>query len=112
MSALGVEIFYSYSHKDEQFKDELGEHLAILRRQGVITSWHDRKIPPSTEWSKEIDAHLNSAKIILLLVSASFLASDYCYEIEMKRALERHASGDARVITNHSSSSCLGNVTI
>ena len=49
-------------------------------------------------WADEIDMHLETASIILLLVSPDFLASDYCYDIEMQRALERHKSGEARVV--------------
>jgi hypothetical protein len=72
--------------------------LKLLQRQGVIESWHDRQISAGTEWKGEIDTHLEAARVILLLVSADFLASDYCYAIEMKRAMERHAANDARVI--------------
>jgi TIR domain len=97
-STRAVEIFFSYSHKDEELRDELSKHLAILKRQGVITAWHDRMIGGGNEWAHEIDEHLNSADIILLLVSSDFLASDYCYDIEVKRAMERHNEGDARVI--------------
>jgi len=93
-----AELFYSYSHKDEELRDELENHLSILKRQGVIAGWHDRKIGAGYAWQGEIDAHLNSAAVILLLISADFLASDYCYDIEMKRALERHKTGEARVI--------------
>lgn len=93
-----IEIFFSYSHSDEQLRDKLMKHLAVLKRQGIIADWHDRQIGAGDEWAGEIDRHLNSARIILLLVSADFLASDYCYDIEMKRAMERHESGDARVI--------------
>jgi hypothetical protein len=69
-----------------------------MRRQGIIDSWHDRQIQPGSEWAGEIDAHLDSAQIILLLISADFLASDYCYDIELKRAMERHETGTACVI--------------
>ena len=93
-----VELFYSYSHKDEELRDELERHLSILKRQGVIAGWHDRRIGAGKEWKGQIDAHLNSAAVILLLVSSDFLASDYCYDVEMKRALERHDAGEARVI--------------
>lgn len=91
-------LFYSYSHKDEGLRNELGNHLKILRRQGVIAPWHDRKIEAGDEWKGRIDQNLERADIILMLVSSDFLASDYCYEIEMKRALERHKSGEACVI--------------
>ena len=91
-------VFFSYSHKDEPLRDELETHLKLLQRQGVISTWHDRKILPGTEWDEEIDSHLERAKIILLLVSADFIASDYCWDKEVKRALERHATGEATVI--------------
>jgi internalin A len=76
----------------------LEPHLKLLQRQGLIATWHDRLIKPGAECKDVIDANLEHAKIILLLVSADFIASDYCWEIEMKRALERHEAGEARVI--------------
>ena len=93
-----VEVFFSYSHRDEKLRDKLALHLSMLQRQGVIKSWHDRKISAGTEWAKAIDGRINSAGIILLLISDSFLASDYCYDIEMQQALLRHETGEARVI--------------
>jgi Stage II sporulation protein E (SpoIIE)/TIR domain len=93
-----IELFFSYSHKDRELREELQRHLALLKRQGVITAWHDREIGAGTDWAGAIDAHLNAARIILLLVSADFLSSDYCYDVEMKRAMERHDAGEARVI--------------
>ncbi len=93
-----VRLFYSYSHKDETLRNELETHLKLLQRQGLIDTWHDRKIEAGEEWKRKIDENLERADIILLLVSADFIASDYCYEIEMKRALERHEKGEARVI--------------
>ena len=91
-------MFISYSHKDEALREKLGTHLSLLRRQGIIDEWHDRRIGAGQEWAGAIDQHLNSAAVILLSVSADFLASDYCYDVEMTRALQRHDSGDARVI--------------
>jgi TIR domain len=93
-----VALFYSYAHKDEELRDQLDKHLHLLERQGLITSWHDREIRAGDNWANEIDTHLESAQIILLLISADFLASDYCYGVEMRRALERHFAGEARVI--------------
>lgn len=93
-----IELFTSYSHNDEKLRDELENHLSLLKRQGVIESWHDRKIDPGKEWKKQIDEHINIANIILLLVSADFIASDYCYANEMVRALERHEKKEAIVI--------------
>src|SRR5438132_1232015 len=93
-----IEIFYSYSPKDEALRNMLETQLKLLERQGHITGWYDRKIVPGKEWANEIDTHLNSAHIILLLVSPDYIASDYCYGIEMKQALRRHEAGEARVI--------------
>jgi internalin A len=93
-----VRLFYSYSHRDEALRNELETHLKILQREGLISMWYDRKIEAGDDWSKEIDENLERADIILLLVSADFIASDYCYEKEMTRALERGQEGKARVI--------------
>jgi tetratricopeptide (TPR) repeat protein len=97
-SMKAVEVFYSYAHKDEKLRTALMEHLSTLRRQGYISEWHDRQIVAGTDWAQEIDAHLQSASLILLLISPSFIASDYCYGIEMQLAFERHQAGQARVI--------------
>ncbi|MDZ8107597.1 MAG: toll/interleukin-1 receptor domain-containing protein [Nostoc sp. DedQUE12a] len=93
-----VKVFFSYSHKDEALRDELANHLTMMKRQGVIEAWHDRQISAGTEWANAIDDNLEVADIILLLVSANFLASDYCYDKEMTRAMERHETREARVI--------------
>jgi internalin A len=95
---LGARLFYSYSHRDERLRDELDTHLKLLQREGIIEAWHDRQIAPGQRWEEEINSSLETADIILLLVSADFIASDYSYGIEMKRAIERHAAGDAKVI--------------
>jgi tetratricopeptide (TPR) repeat protein len=93
-----VRVFYSYSHKDGRLRDTLEEHFSLLRRDGVISEWHDRGISAGREWAGEIDEHLRSADIILLLISSSFIASDYCYDVELKLAMERHEAGEARVV--------------
>ena len=95
-----IRLFYSYSHKieDETLRDELEEALALLKRQGLISGWHDRKIGAGDEWKGAIDKNLEEAQVVLLLVSASFLASDYCWDVETKRAIERHDQGEAKVI--------------
>ena len=91
-------VFFSDSHADEELRNELEKHLAGLLRQGVITTWHDRRIGPGEELHGHIDEQLTAADIVLLLVSADFLASDYCYDVEMMRAMERHERSEARVI--------------
>ncbi|MEO0349807.1 MAG: SUMF1/EgtB/PvdO family nonheme iron enzyme [Cyanobacteria bacterium P01_A01_bin.15] len=93
-----VDVFISYSHKDEDLKDELYVHLAPLIRQGQIKPWQDRAIEAGAEWEQEIKAQLESAEIILLLITPRFLASDYCFDKEMQRAMARHDAGTARVI--------------
>lgn len=91
-------VFFSYCHADEALRDQLEKQLAMLKRQGVIETWHDRRIGAGQEIDAAIDDHINSDEIILLLVSPDFIASDYCYNIEMKRAMERHQSKEAIVI--------------
>lgn len=91
-------VFFSYCHADETLRNQLEIQLSMLKRQGVITTWHDRRIDAGEDFAAAIDDHINHDKIILLLVSPDFLASDYCYNIEMKRALERHHAGQAIVI--------------
>jgi len=93
-----VKLFFSYSHKDEGLRNELETHLALLSRQGVISSWHDRRITAGSDLDQSISSELESSQIILLLVSAHFLASDYCYEKEMIRAIEKHHDGSSVVI--------------
>jgi TIR domain-containing protein len=91
-------LFFSYSHADEGFRDQLETHLAGLRRQGVISVWHDRRITTGSELDEVIDSYISTVDVILLLISPDFIASDYCCEREMSRALERHEKGEARVI--------------
>lgn len=91
-------VFFSYSHKDEDLRDRLETHLAMLKRQGLIEAWHDRRIVVGNELDNSIRSELEKADIILLLISPDFLASDYCYDVEVKRAMERHDAGEAKVI--------------
>jgi hypothetical protein len=93
-----VKLFVSYAHRDEELRNQLGVHLEILRREGVIEPWHDRRIGAGRDVHAEISDSLESADLVLLLVSPDFLASDYCFDVEMKRALARSLEGTARVI--------------
>lgn len=95
-----VEIFLSYSHEDEKLKQDLLKHMAILGqgRTGRVIVWHDRDIKAADNWKQQIDTHLASAKIIILLISSDFIASDYCYSIEMEAAMERYEKGEARIV--------------
>ena len=91
-------VFFSYCHADEALRDQLEKQLSMLKRQGVIDTWHDRRIGAGQEIDSAIDNHINSDEIVLLLVSPDFIASDYCYNIEMTRAMERHTANEAIVI--------------
>ncbi|GAC1485491.1 MAG: hypothetical protein NVS2B12_40400 [Ktedonobacteraceae bacterium] len=93
-----LKLFYCYAREDKRYRKEIDTHLSNLKRLHQISSWSDREISPGVDWEKAIDQELNTAHIILLLISADFMASNYCYGIEMKRALERHEAGEARVV--------------
>ncbi len=93
-----LDLFISYAHEDESLREKLEEHLSALEDDGEVRLWHDRKIVAGDDWCGQIDQHLETADLILLLVSPSFLASDYCFDVETERALKRHERGEARVI--------------
>lgn len=93
-----LSVFISYSHKDEAFKEDLVKHLSPLQRLGLVEEWNDRKIAAGAEWDQIISENLDKANIILLLVSIDFITSKYCYDVELERALERHAKGEAVVV--------------
>jgi formylglycine-generating enzyme required for sulfatase activity len=98
MDESPIKVFLSYSRKDDALREEFSAHLSSLTNQNLIEPWHDRKIDAGTEWAKEIDQNLEQAEIIVLLVSADFINSRYCYSNEMKQALARHAAKTAQVI--------------
>lgn len=93
-----ITVFLSYAHKDERLRVELEKHLSVLRRSAIIEAWHDRRITPGAHINREIDQHLESSNLVLLLISPDFMDSDYCYRREMRTALRRHANGQARII--------------
>lgn len=93
-----ITVFFSYSHQDEQLRNELEKHLATLKHEGIIGAWHDGRIGPGEQIDKAIAQGLEESQIILLLVSSDFLNSYYCYEVEMDRAMQKHQAGTARVI--------------
>jgi len=93
-----VEVFFSYHPKDSNLRDELAKHLKPMKREGLITDWYAGNTEAGIEEKEEAKTHLDTARVILMLVSPDFLASDYHYDVEMKRALERHKAGEARVI--------------
>jgi len=94
----GMKAFVSYSHRDERYLRRLDVAISQLRRNGLISTWHDRKILPGKEWDRQIDENLKESNLVLMLVSPDFLASDYAYGREMSLAMERRRSGLAIVI--------------
>lgn len=98
MTPRPLKVFYSYAHEDETLRRQLENHLAPMKRLGWIVDWYDRKIIPGSDIEKEIDVHLKEAHLILLLVSSDFFASDYCYGVEMKYAMEKHELNEMRVV--------------
>lgn len=98
VAAQPLALFISYSHKDDDLRAKLDAHLSLLKRQNVFDVWHDRRIGAGREWAGEINDALERADVVMLLVSSDFLASDYCYDKEMVRALQRHDEGSARVV--------------
>src|SRR2546425_5088992 len=98
---MSVEIICCYARKDQQLLEELKIHLEPLQREGLISIWNDTDISPGANWEEEIHKHLDSAQIVLLLVSPDFIKSDYCYSVEMKLALERKEVIVIPVILRH-----------
>jgi hypothetical protein len=93
-----LNIFFAYSREDSDLRERLDKHLSGLKRRNYINTWFDGQIEAGTEWEREIDFALSKADIILLLISADFIASDYCFDVEMKKAISRHEKGDAVII--------------
>ena len=93
-----VEAFISFSHKDEALRAELDTHLKLLRRLAILETWSDRCLTAGDDWKGQIHDAIERANLILLLISAEFIASDYCWDVEMKRALARADDGGAVIV--------------
>lgn len=93
-----IKVFISYSHVDDNYRNELQKHLTSLQHQNIVETWHDRRIVSGEEWAERIDDELRQTDIILLLISSDFIYSRYCYELEMTEALARHERKEAVVI--------------
>jgi CheY-like chemotaxis protein len=93
-----VDLFYSYAHEDEPLRDELAGHLKIMERRGVIRPWHDRCLTLGEKWDDEINVQLATADLVLLLVSADFIKSDYIWSHELDVAMKRHECGETSVV--------------
>jgi hypothetical protein len=93
-----IKVFLSYAHEDEAWCTELNQHLGALKHESIIKLWTDHEISPGEPWNERIRSELDSAAVILLLISPAFLNSKFCWREEMLRAIERHRAGVARVI--------------
>ena len=93
-----LKVFISYAHEDDKLCEEFVKYLSQLRHDSLIEDWHDRRLTGGSEWEGQIDEHLDTADIVVLLVSQDFLNSRYCYDVEMKRALDRHKQRKTRVV--------------
>ena len=97
-AAQGARVFVSYAHRDKALMESLLRHLSSLKRSGLVSIWDDREIPPGDAWADVIDARLNQADVVLLLISAAFIDSPYCYGLEMQRAAQRNADEHDRAV--------------
>jgi hypothetical protein len=93
-----LRVVLSYAHRDERLRQELAKHLSPLRRSALIDLWYDGRIVAGAELHSEIQRHLETADLVLLLISPDFITSDFCYCRELRAALQRHAKGLSRVI--------------
>ncbi|WP_332778326.1 toll/interleukin-1 receptor domain-containing protein [Polaromonas sp.] len=93
-----LRLFVSYSHIDKDLKDRLVRHLRPLEHENLVEVWVDHQVQAGDDWDKEIAKKLSQADIVLTLVSIDFINSKYCYDIELEKALEREADGEAKVI--------------
>lgn len=93
-----MKAFISYSHVDEKYVNRLHTHLTQMKRDGIINAWYDREISAGDEINQEIKQNLLDSDIFLAITSPDFLASRYCYEEEMSKAIEMHKKGKIRII--------------
>ncbi len=95
----GIKVFLSYSHKDKDLKDIFVTHLfSLIRTEENLTLWTDENIQGGHSWDQEINKQLLASDLILLLISPDFIQSDYCYNNELKQALQLHQQRKAVVV--------------
>jgi hypothetical protein len=93
-----VLIFIAYSHADKKYLEGLTRHLSVLEREGLVRVWYDGCITAGENWDASIRRSLQEADVVLLLISAEFIASQYCYSVEMQAAIDRHKRREALVV--------------
>lgn len=97
-----LEILISSAKEDERFLEmllrALEGPLKPLKQKGLISLWHERDIQPGAITKQEIQKHLQDAQVILLLISAYFMSTDFCTSDEMQRLMQRYEAGAIRII--------------
>lgn len=96
---MSASIFISYSHADERVLERLHKHMAMLQREGLVSTWYDRQIVPGSHVDQAITTQIDGADIFVAIVSPDYLASNYCYDREFARALERSERGELRIVS-------------
>lgn len=91
-------VFISYSHADRQWLDRLQVHLKPIEREGRLVRWDDTELKPGAKWETDIIDAINSAKVIVLLVTAEFLASDFIATTELPLILRVAEERGAKVL--------------
>src|ERR1043165_7769696 len=98
MPNQGYRIFISYSRANKDRRDRLVKNLGTLKAEGIISIWHDGCIEAGDLWRDELDRAMNEAEVALFLVSADFIASPFCQDVEVPRMLERHRDEGVLII--------------
>ena len=93
-----VKVFVSYAHEDEPYLKALDKHLAALKRSERIELWSDSALHAGEEWDQSIKQSLSQADIVLLLISADFMASQYIWDHELQLAMDRHEARESSVV--------------
>jgi hypothetical protein len=96
MSMNTPTVFISYSHKDEEWKDRLLTHLDSLQMEDV-RAWSDRQIGAGNDWYQEIRQAMDAASVAILMVSASFLSSEFIMKEEVPHLLKRQDEENLRI---------------
>ena len=96
--ARRLKVFVSYAHEDEPYLRALQRHLAHLKRSERIELWSDSALHAGQEWDQRIKQSLSQADIVLLLISADFMASQYIWDHELQLAIDRHQARESSVV--------------
>ncbi len=95
---MAIKTLFCYAYEDVRMANNLKNHLSLLKRNEFITIWDYGNIDAGAMWKQAMESYPNDAQVILLLASSSFIASDYCYSVQIQQAIKRHESKEARVI--------------